>query len=660
MARRWTAHLKGDVAGGVTAAVLTIPVSMGYGILALQPLGDAYVSYGVVAGLVSAIVVPLTAILLGAESTIVYAPRSVVAFLLGSVVLHNVVGSPALDTRDAPLTLTLAFLVVFAAGLIQALFGRFRLGGLVQYIPSPVMAGFQNAAAILILFAQIDSMLGFREHVPVSQLLHQVPSVHPLTLLVGTVTAVAMWQCSRLTRSVPPAIFGLLAGGATYYLLRAAGLGAGLGPTVGALPIVVPTPAYAGSFVSTLSSGDVWRVLPGLLTGTLSLAIVASFDGLLCAKSVEMATHHRIRGSRELLRLGVGNMVAACFGGIPSGVNLGASFANHRSGARTSASVLVSALLILLAVLLLAPVIALIPRVVVSGLLVVTALQLLDRWSIKILRQMLARQFVYWRSMTVDVLVILLVATVALAANLVTAVGIGLGVAILSFLFRMSRSPVRRAYHGDVLHSRRTRAPRMMELLQARGHEILVLELEGPLFFGTAEDLADRVDAALESGVSWIILDLKRVSEIDSTGARILLQIQERVTQRGRNLMVSHVGPSGRLADFLHDMGVTAALTSERVHADTDRALEWAEDRLIARELAGTVHGGSFPFEHLDILAGLDETECATLRAMLSERAYAKGDVVFREGDKTRELFIIAKGAASVKIRLPGHHRENR
>ena len=94
--------------------------------------------------------------------------------------------------------------------------------------------------------------------------------------------------------------------------------------------------------------------------------------------------------------------------------------------------------------------------------------------------------------------------------------------------------------------------------------------------------------------------------------------------------------------------------------ADTDRALEWAEDRLIARERAAEAGGDGLPLERLDVLAGLSEAERAVLLSLLSRRHYAKGEVVFREGDKSRELFIITNGAASVKIRLSGHQREHR
>jgi SulP family sulfate permease len=260
----------------------------------------------------------------------------------------------------------------------------------------------------------------------------------------------------------------------------------------------------------------------------------------------------------------------------------------------------------------------------------------------------------------VDLLVILLVATVAIAVNLVAAVGIGVAVAVLSFLARMSRSLVRRTYHGDAIHSRRTRDPRLMEILQAHGRKIAVFELEGPIFFGTAEDLANRVEAAVRDGVVFVVIDCKRINEIDSTGARILLQIHERLARAGKHLLVSHLEANERLADFLSAMGVTAALTPGRVFGDTDRALEWAEDRLIAAELGAADAGSERGLDQLDAMAGLSPAEHGVLRDALVRRTYERGDTVIREGETGRELFIIARGTASVTLKLAGKRRANR
>src|SRR5207244_1326305 len=205
---------------------------------------------------------------------------------------------------------TLVFFVVVAAGLFQALFGALRLGGLIRYIPSPVMAGFQNAVAVLIILAQVDTMLGFRRHVSVGRLPSHLALIPPLTLAVALLT---------------------------------------------------------------------------LGVGAFGLAIVSSLDALLCIRLMDGVTGGRSRGSRELVRIGVGNMAAACFGGIASGVNLGASLANHRAGGRTRLASMAAAVVVLLAVLLLGPAIAVLPRVVIAGMLFVVGVQLFDQWSLRLL-----------------------------------------------------------------------------------------------------------------------------------------------------------------------------------------------------------------------------------------------------------------------------------
>src|SRR6185436_14124036 len=114
------------------------------------------------------------------------------------------------------------------------------------------------------------------------------------------------------------------------------------------------------------------------------------------------------QSNRELVRLGAGNMVSAGLGGIANGINLASSFANHRSGGRTPLSVLIHALAILLAILLLSPLIGHIPLIVIAAMLVVIAIQLVDRWTLQIVRKFFKREFSSGRSMLLDLLVIVL------------------------------------------------------------------------------------------------------------------------------------------------------------------------------------------------------------------------------------------------------------
>jgi len=654
--------VRGDLGGGLSAGALTIPVSMGYGLLALQPLGEQYVSYGIAAGLFSAIVVLFATALLRGAPALIHTPRSVVTLLMAAVVLEGVVRGPVSRAAagDVPRTLTLVFFVVLLSGVFQMLFGALRLGAFIRYIPSPVMAGFQNAVALLIMVAQFDALLGFRGHVPFRDLGEHLGEVQPLTLAVGLLTAVVMLHGQKLTRRAPPVILALLVGSASYYALVLLGLRARLGPVVGALPEALPVPRYFRGFASLLTDRALLPVLVTLAVGALSLAIVSSLDFLLCARVMDGVTGERSRGSHELVRIGFANVIASGFGGIPSGLNLGASLANHRAGGRTRLAGVIAGVVVLLATLLLAPAIARLPRVVVAGMLLVVGIQLFDPWSLGHLARLFRGERAHWRAMRLDLFVVLLVAATMLVVDPVAGVGMGVGVAVLFFLIRMSRSVVRRTYHGDTVRSRRARAPRRMELLAERGRQIVVFELEGPIFFGTAEGLANRAEAAAEAGARYVIFDLKRVNELDSTGARILLQVSERLKRHGSTLLLSHPHESFQVSSVLHDLGVANAVGDGALFSDTDAALEWAEDRILLAGGAGEALAGEIGVEGLGVLEGLSSAERAVVGSLLLRRAFAAGEIVIKEGSTDRDLFLIAHGTASVRVDLPGGKGQRR
>ena len=647
--------LKGDLAGGVTSAILTVPVSMGYGVLALAPLGDQFIPVGILAGLYSAIFIPLTILLLGDRHTLMYAPRSVVTFLLASVIAGG------LGQAHGPRTLELVFLVIFLAGIFQALFGVLRLGNLIRYIPSPVMAGFQNAVAVLIFLSQLAPMLGTPRQLPILLVIEHPSLVQPLTCLVGVVTCLVIWLGPRAARRIPAIVLGLVVGTGMYYGLAALGQRAGLGPIIGAIPAALPEPSYLLGFVSALTAGDLRPLLPTAALAAATLALIGSLDALLCAKTVESVTGARVPGNRLLWLLGVGNTVTACFGGIAGGINLGSTFTNFRAGGRTRASVAVTSALLLMTVVFLGPVIGLVPRVVIAATLVVVSIQLLDRWSLQAVRRLLARDFVYWKAVALDLLVVVLVATVTIVYNLVAGVAVGMAVAVLFFLLRMSKSVVRRSYRGDVVRSRRTRDPRLMDLLSGEGRKSVTFELEGPIFFGTAEYLAVQVEAALrQETTSHVLLDLKRVNELDSTGARVIQQLHGRLARDGKRLLVSHAQDNPLLWSVMKDMGVVAALGRDALFADTDAALEWVEDQLIIGSRSGAALGDEVPLDRLAVLAGLSAAERELVGRTLGRRVYQRGDIVIKEGDTDRSLFMISKGTASVKVTLAGQAREKR
>ncbi|MEJ6023511.1 SLC26A/SulP transporter family protein [Ramlibacter sp. PS4R-6] len=658
----WLARLRGDAVGGFAAAVLTIPVSMGYGILALSPLGPDQLAHGILAGLYAPVIGCIVAYLLGANTTMIYSPRSIVTFLIGSIVLTGMVQSqvPFLRSASPQTLLALVFLLVFLGGAIQLLFGLLGFGTWVKYVPAPVIAGFADAAALLIFLSQLDSLLGFTQHVAAWRIPAHVADVMPANLLVGVITCTLVIKGARITKAVPPTLLGMAGGLASYYLFKLAGLGGQLGPVVGAIPFAWPNPRYFAEFAGLAANPEALAALPMILGGALSLALIASLDGVLCGRLVEADSGNRIQTNRELVRLGAGNMVAAGFGGIANGINLGSSFANHRSGARTPVSLLVHAAVILLAILVISPLVGFLPRVVIAGMLTAVAIQLVDRWSVANCVRLFKGQFSSPQSVALDLLVILAVAVAAVAFNVVVAVAVGIAVTIAFFLFRMSKSVIRRTYRCDVVHSRRSRNSAQADLLRGHSERIVVFELEGPIFFGTAEDLAGEIEAALREPTSHVILDLKRVREIDSTGAKMLLQIHERLKREKVALLLGALEQGTRLEAFMKDMGLHKALTAAHLFQDTDRAIEWAEDRLLEGLADDSQFGLDVGLEQFGVLWRLDPREMEVLAGAMQERVFARGDAVFREGDTSRDLYLICEGSASVRLRLPGAQRDTR
>lgn len=650
--------LKGEITGGLTAALISLPLSIGYGLFAFDPLGDRFATYAIAAGLLSAIIVPVCALLLGANSAAILSPRSVPTFLVNAMVLNFVSTGVLSATGDPHFTMALLFLIMVLSGLFQVGFAVLGLGSLAKYIPHPVIAGFQNGAAILLVTSQIDALLGMRIHVPLLEIPANLGSIQPLTLILGLATVAVILQGKRITKRIPANVVGLTFCVTAYYALFAGGFQMSLGPIVGETRLALPGPELLSEIAGLVTD-------PSRLQGygllivlwAFSLATVTSLDALLCLKVVEGVARQRMDSAGTMVRLGIGNTVAAALAAIPSSVNLASSQANIAAGGRGRLSSIVTVVALVLFALAGGLFVALLPRVAIAALLTVTGIGLFDRWTLQLLKRLFSGDKARRRMFLTDLLVIVLVAAVAVGVNLVLAVAIGIAVSVLSFVTRMSRSVIRRRYTGEMVNSRKTRDQSSAESLARDGKRIAVFELEGPIFFGTAERLVQELEDTASRSADYLILDLRRVNDMDSTGARMLVLVHDHLRRDGKELAVSNL-PAGRITEYFREAGVLAALTRSRVFSDTDEALEWAEDMLIARAKGEGAHPEDFPLSSMTVFAGLDGEQLSALRERLELRVFQAGTDVFTQGSDSDEMFIIVRGSASVRIDIEG--RETR
>ena len=499
----WLTNLRGDIVGGIVSAAVATPLAMGYGMFAFVALGESYFASGALAGLYTALIVAIVCVLLGDKSTTVYAPRITTTFFLG-LLIYGLVHSdiPAIKSGGTSIILAITFSIILLGGVFEALFGLVKLGSLIKFAPQPVMAGFQNTAAVLLLLVQFGNVCGFDYYVPFMQLLQHAADIKPLSVLIAAITFLATWYARKLPGRVPPVITGIVVGTGLYYLLQAVGLGAHLGPVIGSEPLpgmgLIPLPYFA----DLARVDDMRAIVLTIVAGALALAVVASMDALLCAKLVTPLGERTADGDKLLLRLGAGNVAAACLGGITSGLNIGPSVANRSFGGRTPIAVLFHAVTIFVVCTVLFPVAALMPRVALSAVIMVVAIQHLDVWSLGLVRGLTAKSASIRRNALLDLSVILLVAVISVTLDIVLAVFIGIAIAVLLFVVSMSRSVVRRSYRCGATRSRRFRTADDLALLAQRGETILVMELQGALFFGTGEKLVQEIDHALKQETS--------------------------------------------------------------------------------------------------------------------------------------------------------------
>jgi glutaminase len=208
---------------------------------------------------------------------------------------------------------------------------------------------------------------------------------------------------------------------------------------------------------------------------------------------------------------------------------------------------------------------------------------------------------------------------------------------------------VRHHYRGTTVRSKRLRTSQEQAILDRKARTLCVYELQGNLFFAAMEQVFRKLAADLES-VTCVILDLKRVVDIDDCALSLLAQMKATLAKQGRRLILSHL-PTAAAREFLERR--EAEWTDESFFPDTDGALEWCENQLISEEQTDDgADEGILPLASMDILAGFHAREIALLQATVDVASFRAGETIVREGDPADSLFLLAQGQVSVCLRL--------
>jgi anti-anti-sigma regulatory factor len=277
----------------------------------------------------------------------------------------------------------------------------------------------------------------------------------------------------------------------------------------------------------------------------------------------------------------------------------------------------------------------------------VVAVQHFDPWSRQAASRLYKKGIARNRALAIDLGVALLVSILCVTVDIVLAVFLGLALAVSLFLLRMSRSNLRRLYRCGTLRSRKARTAEQMKALEELGTLILVIELQSALFFGSAERLAQIIEVETAQPTRVLILDLRRVTEIDSTGMRILGEIDAELSRRDIALiLVLRVGTEAgaRLSE----------LPGRRRLPDLDRAIEQAEDGVLGTVFPIEDPPRELPLEDMSLLRDLTSDQVARLIPHLQRQEWTAGNTVFEQGDPGKYLFFVTCGRASARLQSGG------
>jgi sulfate permease, SulP family len=591
-------HIKGDITGGLTAAIVALPLALGFGLLAFN--GDPR---GAVAGLYGAIFTGILASFFGGTPQQITGPTGGMTVILTTVYMEY--GGP-----DALLA------ACILAGVFQVIYGLLKVGKYVHLVPYPVTVGFTNGIAILIFTQQFKTF-------------NTAP-------VIALITMATIFLVPKVNRRLPKALIGLACGAAVAYAFSShALLRAIYDPTTGgmtfasAIKVIGEIPS---SFQVPSFPGISWETWRKLVPAGLTISLLGSIETLLASVVADNATNTRHNSNKELVGQGVANFVAGVFGGVAGTGAIVRTMVNVRAGGMTRLSGIIHGVVLIFVMLFLGALASNIPLAALAGVLMMTAIGMLELEPIKLLP----------RTPLPDAAVMVATILITVLTDLITAVEVGMVMASFLFVYRMSEMGMDHRLLEEV------KGVALDEPTQKllKENKIVIFDVEGPLFFGAAKSFITALEKNFD--VKVVILDMENVPVIDTTGTVAIENIVERLHHDNKRLLI--VGMRDNVRKVVYDLGVTRKIGIGNFLNTVDEAIRYALE-ITKQEVERTYLGG-FVSESL-IMLDVSVKDRDELLAQMATQAYNTGIVkdrdIFLENILQREALtptIIGRGVA--------------
>ena len=540
-------NIRGDILGGLTAAVVALPLALAFGETAL---GDG----GAIYGLYGAVIVGFLAALFGGTPSQVSGPTGPMSVTVGALVISLTAGE-AVSNLSASEIAPLIMGAVIVGGLFQILFGVLRLGKYITLVPYSVVSGFMSGIGFIIIATQLGPLLGITTKKGVLDGLISLfnnfsPSMPAVIISVMTL-AIVFLTPRKISQWVPSPLLALLIITPLSVVLfndnNLAEKGLDQLARIGDIP--------TGGLQFNMPN---WSNRTLILSGGLQLAVLGAIDSLLTSLVADNITQTRHDSNRELIGQGIGNAVGGFFNGLPGAGATMRTVINVKSGGSTPISGMTHSIVLLIVLVAAGPLASQIPKALLAGILIKVGLDIVD-WRFLLRAHKLSLK-------TAAVMFGVLLMTVFW--NLIWAVLVGVFVANMLTIDSITETQLEGMDQDNPLDNKSSYSPLPSEeqaLFDRCKGEVMLFRLKGPLSFGAAKGISDRM--MLVRNYKILILDITDVPRLGVTATLAIEDMMQEAKNNSRKAFVA--GANEKVKDRLAKFGVEGIIKTRKEALET-------------------------------------------------------------------------------------------
>ncbi len=635
-----------DLTAGIVAGTFVVIYSISYAALIFAGQLSPSISAGLGLLLFNGIIINVVLASFSSYPAALATPQKTTAAVLALVASTIATTMPTATPETKFLTIVAVIILnSVLSGLFFIGLGWFKLGGLIRFIPYPVIGGFLAGSGVLLVQGAIRMLTGITPDLAKLPKLFQPTALTQWVLGLGfAILVLFMTKRFRHFLVLPSVIGGAIA--LFYIVLTLSGTSVAQASSQGLF--LGPFPAGGGllNFVTIPALHQAnWSLVFSQIPSLAAIWLIDGIGLLMNASGIELTVSKDMDLNHELKVVGVGTVASGLAGGIGGFHSMSQSVLVHRLGGTSRLVGWVGAGICAIVLLAGASVLSFFPKLIVGGLLLYLGLEYLYDWL----------YLAWFRLSRADYLIVVLIVLVIAATGYLQGIGVGLIAATLLFVINYSRlSVTKRVASGTYYHSNVLRTSEEAMILREEGERIYILELQGLIFFGTANKLLnqvrDRINHSTHQPLKFVVLDFRLVSGLDASAAISFAKLKQVTQQKQIHLLFTNL--SSEAMQRLKQGG--CLVQGDRlchIFPDLDRGLEWCEWQILEANPLHQQESAASLANHLEASFSSAE-QIARLMTYLKPRSLEEGEYLFRQGDPFDGLYFVGLGQVSVVLEL--------